>query len=94
MNLVQKFVESEARKSFQDYRKRFDEWLSTVDIDQNGEKDKKQILEDFDQIQEGFVTLVAGASDLARLANEYYRKYGKEIAMESGSPQIEDQPKK
>jgi hypothetical protein len=79
MNLVQKFVEGESRRIFTDYRKRFDTWLSTVDIDGNGQLDKEQILKDFDHIQDGFQQMVAAASDLAKLAQQYHEKYGKEI---------------
>ena len=84
MNLVQKFVESEAQRVFHDYRKRFDEWLDEVDIDGNGQTDKQQILADFDRMRDGAMDIIAGASDLSRLAREYYTKYGKDITGTTG----------
>lgn len=82
MNLVQKFIESEAQKAFHNYRERLDEWLSTVDIDGNGETDKEQILADFDRIRDGLLDVVGGLTDLHRLARDYYEKYGHEITGE------------
>jgi hypothetical protein len=79
MNLVQKFVEHESLRVLSGYRKRFEEWLSTVDIDGNGQLDKEQILADFDKIQDGVMTAISGASDLARLAQEYRKKYGQDM---------------
>lgn len=78
MNLIHKFIESEAQKAFHDYRDRFDKWLSTVDLDNNGETDKQQILADFDRIQNGALELLSGANDLLQLAAQYYDKYGKQ----------------
>ena len=79
MNLVQKFIETEAQKAFHGYRDRFEQWLSTVDIDNNGETDKQQILEDFDRIRDGLMDVIGGLTDLHRLARQYYEKYGHEI---------------
>jgi hypothetical protein len=79
MNLVQKFVESEAQKAFGTYRQRFEHWLSTVDVDNNGQTDKQQILDDFDQIREGILGVIGGLTDLQRLSHQYYQKYGHEV---------------
>jgi hypothetical protein len=79
MNLVQKFIESEAEKAFHGYREKLDTWLSTVDIDGNGETDKQQILADFDRIRDGLMDVVGGLTDLHRLARQYYDRYGHEI---------------
>jgi hypothetical protein len=75
MNLVQKFVESEAQKAAHGYRQRFETWLASVDIDNNGTKDREQILADFDRIRDGMIEVIGGLTDLQRLAHEYYTKY-------------------
>jgi hypothetical protein len=86
MNLVQKFVESEAQKAARGYRDRFEAWLSTVDIDNNGQTDKEQILADFDQVREGVLSVIAGLTDLQRLAHQYYQKYGHDTNSENPKP--------
>jgi hypothetical protein len=85
MNLMQQFVESEAKKMFKNYRERFDVWLDTTDIDKNGVKDKEQILENLDRVRDGVLEVLSAATDLHKLATKYYQTYGKDITGE-GTP--------
>ena len=59
MGLIQTFIEAEAKRSIHQYRERFAEWLSSVDIDGDGVNDRQQILADFDRIRDGIWKLSA-----------------------------------
>lgn len=80
MNLMQQFVESEAKKIFSNYRERFNNWLEVTDIDGNGVKDKEQILENLDRVRDGLLEVLSATGDLHNLATKYYQTYGKDFA--------------
>jgi phosphoribosylformimino-5-aminoimidazole carboxamide ribonucleotide (ProFAR) isomerase len=82
MGLIQAFIEAEAKKSIHQYRERFAEWLSAVDIDGNGVNDRQQILADFDRISDGITEVIGGLADLQQLSYLYQQKYGNEIKID------------
>ncbi|NJD57238.1 MAG: hypothetical protein FIA94_12675 [Nitrospirae bacterium] len=81
-NLIHAFIEVEAKKSLHRYRERFAEWLSSVDIDENGVNDREQILANFDRIRNGIMEVIGGLADLEQLSYLYHQKYGNEIEID------------
>ncbi len=82
MGLIQTFIEGEAKRSIHQYRERFAEWLSAVDVDGNGVNDRQQILADFDRISNGIAEVIGGLADLQQLSYLYQQKYGNEIKID------------
>ena len=82
MGLIQTFIEGEAKRSIHQYRERFAEWLSAVDVDGNGVNDRQQILADFDRISDGISEIIGGLADLQQLSYLYQQKYGNEIKID------------
>jgi len=82
MGLIQTFIEGEAKRSIHQYRERFAEWLSAVDVDGNGVNDRQQILADFDRIRDGLMEVIGGLADLQQLTSLYNEKYVKEIKID------------
>ena len=82
MGLIQTFIEGEAKRSIHQYRERFAEWLSAVDVDDNGVNDRQQILADFDRISNGISEVIGGLADLQQLSYLYQQKYGNEIEID------------
>ena len=87
MGLIHAFIEAEAKKSIHQYREKFAEWLSSVDIDGDGVNDRQQILADFDRIRDGIMEVIGGLADLQQLSYLYQQKYGNEIKIDDqGKP--------
>ncbi len=82
MGLIQTFIEAEAKKSINQYRERFAEWLTSIDIDGDGVNDRQQILADIDRIRDGIMEVIAGLADLQQLSSLYHQKYGNEIKID------------
>ena len=82
MGLIHAFIEAEARKSINQYRAKFAEWLASVDIDGDGVNDRQQILADIDRIRDGIMEVIGGLADLQQLSSLYHQKYGNEIKID------------
>lgn len=82
MGLIHAFIEAETKKSINQYRERFAEWLASVDIDGDGVNDRQQMLADFDRIRDGIIDVISGLADLQQLSSLYQQKYGSEIKID------------
>jgi len=82
MGLIHAFIEAETKKSINQYREKFAEWLASVDVDGDGVNDRQQILADIDRIRDGIMEIIHGLADLQQLSSRYQQKYGNEIKID------------
>jgi len=71
-----KFLESQAKQFIANSRTKFEEFLDTNDVDKNGEKDKKQLLDDFDEFANGVHECIKSGASMVQLVAAYYNKFG------------------
>jgi hypothetical protein len=74
--MFDKFLEMQAKRFISDSRDKFEEFLTSNDLDNNGEKDRQQLLDDFDQFAKGIHECVLSGSSIFNLVAAYYNKYG------------------
>lgn len=74
--MFDKFLEAQAKQFIANSRAKFEEFLDTNDIDKNGEKDKKQLLDDFDEFAKGAHECVISGASMVNLIAAYYNKFG------------------
>lgn len=77
--MFEKFIADQVKNILTNYRSRFVQWLETSDVDENGMKDREQMLRDFDKLADGVQQISRGGMDLFNLCASYYEKYGKEM---------------
>ncbi len=74
--MFDKFLESQAKRFVSDSRTKFDDFLTNNDVDNNGEKDRQQLLADFDQFTDGVQDCIKSGASMAKLLAAYYNKFG------------------
>jgi hypothetical protein len=74
--MFDKFLESQAKKMAADSRAKFEQFLTENDVDNNGEKDREQLLNDFDQFANGVQECIKSGASMAQLIAAYYNKFG------------------
>lgn len=83
--MFEKFVADQVKNILTNYRQRFMQWLETSDVDENGIKDREQMIKDFDRLADGIQQIAKGGTDLFYLCASYYEKYGvKEMLQDEG----------
>lgn len=74
--MFDKFLESQAKKFVADTRVKFENFLATSDLDNNGEKDRQQLLNDFDEFANGVHECAKSGASIIKLVAAYYNKFG------------------
>ncbi|CAN5507851.1 hypothetical protein BH10CYA1_BH10CYA1_40300 [soil metagenome] len=84
--MFDKFLESQAKQFIGNSRTKFEEFLDANDVDKNGEKDKKQLLDDFDEFAKGLRECAMSGSSMVHLIAAYYNKFGPKVEVSGSEP--------
>lgn len=74
--MFDKFLEQQAKRFIADSRDKLEEFLSTHDVDKNGEKDREQLLKNFDEFTQGLHEVVKSGTNITQLLVAYYNTFG------------------